>query len=91
MPTKISEYKNVPMLDLLAEIAEQIKAGKVTGVALAVKYGEKHHGIALSGDYRDDPAQVLSVTSRIAYRVNQLVDASLKSPKGGKVLDFGTR
>lgn len=79
------------MLDLLAEVVEQVKSGKAVGLLVAVKYEERHHGIGLVGEYLDDPAPVLAVVSRIDYRINQLVDERLRRPRPGKVSDFDSR
>lgn len=55
---------------------------------VAVKAGEKHHGIGLLGDYLDDPAEVFAVTARLEYRLNQLIDDRLRNRKGGEVIEF---
>jgi hypothetical protein len=52
------------------------ESGEMTGLAFACKLGERHHGMGLAGDYRDDPVQVLAVTARIIHRVNQILDGS---------------
>jgi hypothetical protein len=77
------------MLELLAEVAERVRSGKVNGLLISIKQGERHHGIGLLGDYLDDPAQVPAVTARIDYRCNQLVDERLRKKTGGKVVPFG--
>jgi transcriptional regulator with XRE-family HTH domain len=81
--TTFSEYKTKTMLALLAEIEAQVKSGEITGLLISAKRGESHHGLALLGDYLDDPAQVPAVTVRINYRINQLIDERLLTPRGG--------
>lgn len=71
---KIREYVNRPIVEQIEALLAQARAGQMTGFAFAVKEGPYQHGIGLCGDYRDDPAQVLTVTSRIDHRVNQLID-----------------
>lgn len=75
----IREYANRPIVEQIEALLEQARAGRMRGFAFAVKEGPYQHGIGLCGDYRDDPAQVLSVTSRIDYRVNTLLDERKKS------------
>jgi hypothetical protein len=70
----IREFANRPIVQQLEALLEQARAGQMTGLAFAVKEGPYQHGIGLCGDYRDDPAQVLAVTARIKYRVNQIID-----------------
>ncbi len=76
--TTFTEYKAKKMLDLLTEAAEQVRSGKATGVLVATKLGPKHHGLGLLGDYLDDPAPVLAITSRIDYLVNRLIDKRME-------------
>jgi hypothetical protein len=87
--TTFEEFKIKSILDLLAEVAERAKRGEVNGLLLSIKQGQRHHGIGLLGDYLDDPAQVASVTTRINYRANQLIDERLLKGGDGKVLPFG--
>lgn len=70
---RISEYKNRDVIGLLSEALEMAKAGKVTGVCLAMKYDPGHHGIALAGEYYDDPTDVLAVLARITFEVNMRI------------------
>jgi hypothetical protein len=79
------------MDELLAHASERVKNGDVSGLLVVMKLGDRQHGIGMLGDYLADPAEVLPVTSRISYRANQLIDAQLRKPKGGKVADFENR
>lgn len=73
------------MLDLLAAVTEQVRSGEATGLLLATKLGEKHHGVGMLGDYLEDPAPVMSVTARVNYLVNELISERLRKPKGSGV------
>lgn len=75
--TTFTEFKTRKMLDLLAEVAELVKSGEGTGLLVSVKRGDNHHTIGLLGEYLDDPAIVLTVTARVHYRINQLIDDRL--------------
>jgi hypothetical protein len=75
----IREYASRPIIEQIEALLEQAKAGRMRAFAFAVKEGPGQHGIGLCGEYRDDPAQVLSVTSRIDYRVNTLLDEKKRS------------
>jgi hypothetical protein len=87
--TTFEEFKIKTMLELLAEVAERVQKGEVTGLLVSVKHGERHHGIGLLGDYLDDPSQVPAVTARIDYRVNQLIDERLRKKRvGAKLISF---
>jgi hypothetical protein len=70
---RITEYKNRDTISLLREALELAVDGKVTGVCLAMKFDQTHHGVALAGEYFDDPTDVLAVVSRIDFEVNMLV------------------
>lgn len=67
------------VIGALEELLCDARAGKIDSFLWASKFGEHHHGIGLAGDYRENPAQVLTVTSRIEYRVNQLLDGEFES------------
>lgn len=70
----IREYLARPIVEQLEYLLAEAKQGRYTGFAFAMKEGPYDHGIGLCGDYRDDPAQVLAVTARINYRINQMLD-----------------
>lgn len=76
------------MAALLEEVGQMVESGEATGLVIAVKTGERHHGIGIVGEYLDDPALVLGVLPRIEYRVNQLIDERLRKPRTGKLVDF---
>lgn len=81
------------MADLVAEVAALVASGKATGLLVSVKLGERHHGIGLLGEYLEDPSLAHSLTARIDYRVNQLIDERLRKgkPKGGEVIDIDSK
>lgn len=72
--TSIREYRARSVRATLEELIRLVDSGEMTGLAFACKIGDFHHGIGLAGDYQDDPAQVLAVTARINYRINQILD-----------------
>lgn len=72
--TKITEYKTREVVAALEELLEQARRGEISGFAFACKFGDRHHGIGLTGDYRKDPLPVLAVTARISARINQILD-----------------
>lgn len=74
--TSIREFKAKDTGEVLKELTELHRSGRLTGFAFACKLGHKAHGIGITDDYRRDPAQVLAVTGRINYRVNQLIDVT---------------
>jgi hypothetical protein len=81
--TTFSEFKTRKMLDLLAEVTALVKSGEGTGLLVSVKRGDQHHSVGLLGEYLDDPALVLTVTARIDYRINQLIDDRLVRQAAG--------
>ncbi len=91
--TTFTEFKSKKMLALLGEVEEMVRSGEATGLLVSVKRGELHHGVGLVGEYLDDPAPVLTVLSRVEYRINQLMDARLRRPRprGGTVHDIGDK
>jgi hypothetical protein len=72
--TSIREFSARETGEVLRELLDLHAAGRLTGFAFACKLGPKTHGIGITDDYRRDPAQVLAVTARIDYRVNQIID-----------------
>jgi len=76
--TEIREYRAKNIRATLEEMIRLVDSGEMTGLAFACKIGDSHHGIGLAGDYRDDPAQVLAVTARIKYLINQMLDGQTK-------------
>lgn len=72
--TEIREYQARSIRASLEQLLELVDSGKITGFAFACKFSDRHHGIGLAGDYREDPAQVLAVTARINHRINQIMD-----------------
>lgn len=73
--TKIAEFRSKETVAVLEELLADARLGKITGFAFACKYGEKNHGIGLTGDYRKDPIEVLAVHGRIQHVLNTLVDS----------------
>ena len=82
---RIVEHKNRETIGLLREALEKAERGEITGVCLAMKLDSGLHGIALTGDYYEDPTDVLAVASRIDFEVNLLV----RERKGLVDTDFG--
>lgn len=72
--TEIREYRARNIRATLERLIALVDSGEMTGLAFACKIGDSHHGIGLAGDYREDPVQVLAVTARINYRINQILD-----------------
>lgn len=70
---RIIEWKNRETIAVLREALAKAESGEVRGVCLAVKLEGGLHGIALTGEYFDDPTDVLAVASRIDFEVNHLV------------------
>lgn len=79
---RITEYKNRETVSLLREALEKAIKGEVLGVCLAMKYDQTNHGIALTGEYFDDPTDVLAIASRLDFEVNMLV-RERKEEEGG--------
>lgn len=50
---------------MLEGLASDAKAGKISGLAFVVKYGQREHRAGAAGDYRHDPEQALSATARM--------------------------
>jgi hypothetical protein len=70
---RITEYRNRDTVSLLRDALERAIKGEVQGVCLAMKLGPTSHGIALSGEYFDDPTDVLAVAARLTFEVNMLL------------------
>lgn len=72
--TQIREYASKETVATLRELLSQAERGEISGFAFACKLGAKNHGIGICDDYRRDPAQVLAITARIEYRLNQIIE-----------------
>lgn len=70
---RIVEYKNRDTISALEDMLARAKAGQIQGLCFAYKIDDRNHGIALTGEYIEDPTDVLAVVSRIEFEVNQLV------------------
>lgn len=79
---EIREYRSRSIRTTLEGLIALVDSGEMTGLAFACKIGDLHHGIGLAGDYREDPLQVLSVTARINYRINQILDGRQEPDAG---------
>lgn len=73
--TSIAEWKSKNTVEVLRALLEKAERGKISGFVFACKEDNRHQGIGLTGDYRDDPVQVLAVNERIRHVVNGLIDA----------------
>lgn len=72
--TRIAEWKARGTVEVLRALLEKAEDGRISGIVFACKEGNQHQGIGLTGDYRDDPVQVLAVNERIRHVVNRLID-----------------
>lgn len=70
---RIVEYKYRDTITALEDMLARAKRGEILGLCFAFKTDAKHHGICLTGEYVDDPTDVLAVASRIDFEVNMLV------------------
>lgn len=70
---RITEYRNRDTINVLEDLLARAKRGEVLGLCYAFKRNAGHHGIGLTGEYIDDPTDVLAVASRIDFEVNMLI------------------
>lgn len=71
--TRISDYQNRDTVSALKDMLARAQAGKLRGVAFAVKTGAKRHLMGMTGEYWDDPHEALSVATRMEYKINQVI------------------
>jgi len=73
--TSIAEWKARSTIEVLRALLAKAERGRISGFVFACKEDDHHQGIGLTGDYRDDPVQVLAVNERIRHVVNNMIDA----------------
>jgi hypothetical protein len=73
--THIAEWKAKSTVEVLRALLAKAERGKISGFVFACKEDNRHQGIGMTGDYRDDPLQVLAVNERIRHVVNEMIDA----------------
>jgi len=79
---RIHEYLNRDTISALEDMLARAKRGEIHGLCFAFKLDDRHHGIGLTGEYVDDPTDVLAVVSRIAFEINFLVRERNAGGKG---------
>lgn len=73
--THIAEWKARSTVEVLRALLAKAERGKISGFVFACKEDNRHQGIGMTGDYRDDPLQALAVNERIRHVVNAMIDA----------------
>jgi hypothetical protein len=81
---RITEYRDRDTINVLEDLLERAKRGEIRGMCFAIKTDVAHHGIGLTGEYIEDPTDVLAVVSRIEFEVNMLIREHNASPDGGQ-------
>lgn len=76
--TKITEYRTRDTVKALEELLEMAKAGKLTGLVFACKYGPWDHGIGVVGDYYKDPIPALAIAGRLFRALNKFADENVQ-------------
>lgn len=62
-------------MDVLKALLAKAERGEISGFLYVTKEGRRPQQIGMTGDYRDNPVQVLAVNERIRHVVNRLVDS----------------
>jgi hypothetical protein len=62
-------------VDVLRALLEKAERGEISALLYVAKEGREPQRIGMTGDYREDPIQVLAVNERIRHVVNDLLDA----------------
>ena len=73
--TKMTAWKSKPTVDVLRALLAKAERGEISGLLYVCKEGRRPQTIGLTGDYRDDPVQVLAVNERVRHVVNRMIDA----------------
>jgi len=72
--TRIAEWKHKDTIEALEYLLAMAKRGEITGFIYGVRVGDWHHGIGVTGHYRDDPIAGLGATGRIFSALNRLAE-----------------
>lgn len=73
--TKMTAWKSKPTVDVLKALLAKAERGEISGLLYVCKEGRRPQTIGLTGDYRDDPVQVLAVNERVRHVINRMIDA----------------
>lgn len=79
--TRIDEHHNHDTVEALRDLLRKAEAGQLRGLGFVVKVGLRRHRIGFTGDYLDDPVQVLGCVTRMEYKVNQLISSRDSEPE----------
>ncbi len=61
-------------MTVLRALLRKAERGEISGLVFACKERGRVQGVGVTGEYRDDPIQVLGVNERIRHLVNGLLD-----------------
>lgn len=82
--TRIFEYHNKDLIQLIEEWLEQAKRGELTGIAFAVRLGQWNHGMGLVGSYANDPAAASAVVGQLFSAISRhAISIGVVNSKGG--------
>lgn len=79
--TRIDDYQHRDVVAALRDLLHRAERKRMRAFAFVFKDGPLTHHIGFTGEYWDDPAQVLSCISRMEYKANQLVSARDGDPE----------
>ena len=69
--TRITEFQNKELINLLDDWLQLAKKGELTGIAYAVRFNNFHHGMGIAGTYVYDPAAASAVIGHLKNAVDK--------------------
>lgn len=79
--TKIEEYKNLDTVQTLRDLLDRAERGRLRAFAFSFKSGPYRHRFGFTGDYVNNPVEVLGCVTRMEYKVNQMISARDDEPE----------
>lgn len=79
--TRIDEYQSRDIISALQDLLARAENGRLRGFAFAIKLGPRHHRIGFTGDYWNDPYDLLGCVTRMEYKVNQVISSRDDDPE----------
>ena len=78
--TKIELARHRDTIAALRDLLQRAEAGGARGLVFAIKTRSKRHLVGFTGDYADDPHEMLGIVTRLEYKANQLISSEEDEP-----------
>lgn len=79
--TKISDYEATETIVALKDLLVRAQDGRLRGFAFVIKIAPRTHRVGFTGDYWNDPVELLGPVTRMEYKVNQLISSRDGDPE----------